>query len=288
MVLAAGLLQGPWTDARLYRPYGTMLGICGVGLFTSGGVRPSPAVFVEDPAASGPLGTAAPGEFPKVGDALAVVFPEDRPYLEKNLTIVRVAPTALQASPAEPIEVGGERGHLGAPVHWGPVRGFLTAGHVGKKQGNAVVDASGAPIGSVAYANDPKLSQDASADVDIALVECGAGVSALNPLGIRSVATARANELVSVHTQRGALNATVVAYCSWFSAGPQGTFADVYLASVAVTAPGDSGAPVTLATSHQGVIGHVVAGGANTSCFQDIKPQLAHLRSVAPFAALAI
>lgn len=262
--------------------------MCGVGLFGGeGGTWPT--IFVDAPDIQGDLVAVDVSEYPAVNEAIGFVFPDGRDWLTHNLKIVRVAPCAKHANTAEKIRAA-MRGRLGARVQWAPTLGYLTAGHVGQRVGNAVIDAAGVRIGSVVFANDPQPNQ-ATADIDIALVQCDTGVTVNNSLGIRTVATARANDRVIVHTLPGRQNATVVAYCKWFAASgvtPADvyTFADVYLSSRAVTVDGDSGGPVTLGGNTHGVIGHVVAGGRNTSCFQDIKPQMARVRSDPQFAAL--
>jgi hypothetical protein len=286
LVLAAGLLQGPLNADNRERPLRVARGLCGVGLFADkGGIWPS--IFVDAPKMQGKLAALEPSEYPRINDILGQVFFYGREWLTKNLKIVPVASCKIQANSADAITCVGIRGRFGVPVNWSGSRGYMTAGHVGQQVGNTVYDASKAGIGAVVFASDPQPNQYATADFDIALVECDPN-AVINNLRIGNFATAAANESVLVHAGNPPLPTDILAYCKWFAATQSAvTFADVYLSSNAVTVDGDSGAPVTLRKSGE-VIGHVVAGGANTSCFQDIKPQLARLRSDSKFASLAI
>ena len=285
LVLAAGLLQGPSTDASPDRPLRALYGVCGVGLFAEQG-RAWPTIFVDAPDMQGTLVAIGASDFPRVNEIIRLVFPQGPSWLTDNLKVVHVAPCAKHADTGDKI-IAGTGGRLGALVRWGTSLGYLTAGHVGQRVGNTVVDAAGGSIGSVVYANDPQPNQHATADIDIALVKCDPTVLAGNIGSIRMVGTAKSNDRVIV--QYVPPITTIVAYCKWFVATTSGvTFADVYLSSNGITGNGDSGAPVVLAGNSQSVIGHVVAGGRNTSCFQDVKPQMARVRSDPQFAALTI
>lgn len=291
LVLAAGLMQGPSRDRPLTQPFAMSAGVCGVGLFVENR-SVFPTIFMNAPhIGDAELRAFGIGDFPILRDVLGMAFPEGRDWLLKNLKVVSVAPCRPLADTGGIIISAQKKGLLGARVKWGSGEGYLTAGHVGQRVGNAVKDAAGGTVGSVVFVNDPQPNTSATADIDIALVECDPkNVAINNSLGITNMATAVSNDSVTVSTQSGPASTSIVGYCKWFTAMNSSgvVFADVYLSTHGVTINGDSGGPVTLANSPADVIGHVVAGGANTSCLQDIKPQIARVRSDPLFTSLVI
>lgn len=294
LLLAEGLYEGPtlgesgeWSNV----PFGFTYGITGVGLYARGPNDIVPSIYtVGSPELKEMIWTPFP-TFSPFYEAVARVFGTELDWILKDVIVVQTGRLELQADPGDPIQTSTDTGQLGAPVRWGPSCGYLTAGHVGKSVGTAIDDPALHTVGTVVYAADP-TGKGATPEIDVAVVEVPSR-SWGNRLGITGAAVARGLAAVDVYQRFNPkpIPSTIQGGKSWFVTSPPGapltTLNAVYLTSTGVTSGGDSGGPVMLSGTST-MIGHVVAGGPNTSCIQDVRHQLRKIKSNPAFKAIRI
>lgn len=287
LALASALLDGPqrqMVERREPLAYSAAR-ICGVGLFYAQG-RCWPAVIQEDYDAPNQLESrSAEGVLPVLRELAGMVY-RDRgvDWLLDGLRLVPVLPCRAQAGLGDAIAVGGIDGQLGAPVRWSAGQGYLTAGHVGQALGTMAFDAFGGPLGHVVQVRNPPPG-GGGRHIDVAVIEVPASMT----IGSVRASSAQANDAIVVQTRKGPQLTNVLAYCTFFYASLSAvTLADVYLSANGVTQGGDSGGPAWLGRRHEELVGHVVAGGPNTSCVQDVQQQIAKIRSDPGFASLSL
>ncbi len=165
-------------------------------------------------------------------------------------------------------------GSAGCALSWIGGHGFATAGHVAPTIGQTVYEA-GAAVGTVLWANDPN-NTGANPEADFAVVELdpGASFSTTNAPYI----TGAAHDPLSFVSGAGhpppATPATIMGYCvSWALPSYNATLGEAYLTSQQISASGDSGAPVHLASGE--LIGHVVGASPGIlTIVQDLDFQL--------------
>jgi hypothetical protein len=318
LLLAEGLYQGPEPESQSETtasvPFGLSYGICGVGLYAlptghaaskSKGSILFPPFTARENIVPCLFVTAGPGlerlvtqplaTFAPAGAAITAVFGEEYTTWTSDVVVAPVSPMRPQADPGDPVQTS-KTGQLGAPVSWGGGKGYLTAGHVGLSVGSVVYDDAGSRIGSIVYADDPTgVGSTAAPGIDVALVDLDSGIPWGNSLGIASAAVAKGLDNVDVYTRASLKSGpTMVSLCSkseWFIVDdpptPPTALRGVYLSSNGVTAAADSGGPVLL-NGTKSIIGHIGAGGSNTSCFQDIRRQLRRIKSNSIYKAITL
>ena len=292
LLLSMGLLLGPaeFEDRpeASNRPFGIDFGICGVGLHAQDTVDIAPCLFVEGNSGIKQLIRRPLSANERAYQALVTVFGSNLDWT-KDVVVVPVGPVTLQSDPGDPISTT-VTGQLGAPVQWGADRGYLTAGHVGKKVGTRVNGSAG-QVGNVVFALDPTGITFPSS-IDVSVVEVTPS-SWGNRLGITGAGKPgpMANVQVFRRTNPNPVAAVVCGKTDWWTVTspttPPTTLRGVYLSTIGVTAGGDCGGPVLLAGSKT-VIGHVAAGGPSTSCFQDVRHQLRRIKADPAFASIRI
>jgi hypothetical protein len=294
LLLSEGLYQGPtlgetgeWSSV----PFAFNYGITGVGLYARKPNEIVPSVYtVGSPDVKEMTWTAFPNEGPFY-EAVTQVFGPDPGWILKDVIVVQTGRLELQTDPGDPIQTS-VTGQLGAPVQWGTSRGFLTAGHVGKRVGTIVQDSALNTVGTVVFAIDP-TGNGATPEIDVAVVEVAAGQAWGNSLGITGAAVARASAAIDIYRRShpNPVPSMIQGGKAWCVVSPPGapltTLNAVYLSSAGVTASGDSGGPVMLQGTAT-MIGHVAAGGPATSCIQDVRHQIRKIKSNPAFRTIRI
>jgi hypothetical protein len=256
-----------------------------VGLFAQNATQVVPCIYFEQPGIVHDLIAQPVTTFPGIVDALGKVF-GPLPW-SNSIYAAAVSSTEMHGHPGDYVKCTVP-GQLGAPVTWKGKRGFLTAGHVGGAVKTLAYDAAGKQIGTVVFSLNPPAGAK-STGVDVAVIELPAGVTPGNKLGIKTAKVPQPNAAVVVHTRKGPQNAQIYGANHWWYASGSGvTYTEVYLSNAGVTAGGDSGGPVLLSGTPGGIIGHIVCGGAATSCFQDIDHQLNAIGNDPAFNGIAI
>lgn len=267
------------------QPWSIVYGVFGVGILRRGGSNS--VVLLQPLAASAEQTTLLraplidPNSDPSVQRALKVA---DISVGSHDLKILRI-PRLIRQAIAGTVVIGTTSGTVGPAATWAGYQGFLTAGHVAIGT-TRVDDVNGNQLGSTVHALFPGTPSGASPpNVDVALIRVGNGVATTK---FNQAPPLTQQSPVDLHLSGGLKNSTVLASIGWYFWPGYGNYVDLYMTNAACSAPGDSGAVVTV-TGSQDAIGMVVGGTTTfTSYIQDISRQLAALRTLAGLGSLSL
>jgi hypothetical protein len=278
------MLFGPDIPIGSGQPWSTRHGIYGVGILRRSG---SDFVVLLQPlaaSASEPTLETAPLLDPDSDSAVLAALKEtDIDTSSPWLKILRIPRLITQANAGTAV-VGASTGTAGPEVTWAGYRGFLTAGHVAI--GTARIDdTAGNYSGSTVHALFPGAPGASPPNVDVALIRVRSGATTTK-FGMGAPLTGSSS--IHLHLNGGLTNSTVLGMIAWHSWPGYGNYIDLYMTNAACSAPGDSGAVVTLAGSND-AIGMVVGGTKTfTSYIQDIGRQLTTLKTFAGLGNLSL
>ncbi len=288
-LLAEALFEGP-TGANRTAPFAWEYKICGVGLFARNETNVVPALFVETTGPVSQLSALNWNDVAEANAALTAVFGPNLNWLGE-VVAVQVPPTLAHTAPGDSIIVLANTGLLGSAVTWAGGQGYLTAGHVAQAKGNIVYDNARSKIGKIVFirtGNSAVAGGCSSSSIDVAIIATVPGAPIVKG-GISATGTPFPRAAVMVYTATGHKPGFIYAATQWWwMSGMSVALTQVYLSGSSITTHGDSGGPVTLSTSPNRVIGHIVGGNAVLSCFQDVDHQLAEIRGDPTFSTIVI
>lgn len=251
-------------------PQAVFSGVYGVGLTFDAGFE-RPLVLCNQKLAS-----TAPQDLRNLPDLRQLIEELSGTPAPLDTVAVGITPPTPQFGPGDEISCHIKQGTLGALVSSGDSSdAILTAGHVCTSGLRA--RHNGVEFGSITFVADPALAPPDTASADVAVVAIDrSSLGAVGPTcPIGGTGTARGGSDIVCYGIRGPLAGQIHALAKWvFSPSMAGMWADVYLTTNQMSAPGDSGAPVLLSATDK-IIGHVVGASVGvTTYIQAIDIQL--------------
>ena len=230
--------------------------VYGVGALHAGVTEWVPAMFV----LSAAFEDSEPWSVHSVTDAAALIDMIGV-EIEKDTALVTLPMPWEQLSPGTRALTQNSYSTLGPHVDVAGVAAITTAGHALQQVGAPVHEPNGTLIGNVIWTDDLSKHNPGHRCADIALVEIAPGMTVSGGPTITGTGKAAGHDAIVAHRATGATNAWVRGVAVSFArAANVGSWGDVLITDTAISAPGDSGAPVLVDDGSAAIVAHVVGG----------------------------